>query len=83
MWFAENNNDLWNNQITGDKFTFIFKMDEHCEAVVKTPIPTKLSYKVQFSDLSSAPYKWTLWEEINFKVDMVFINIKMQLIYQV
>ena len=37
MWFAETHNDLWNTKINDDKFSLIAKLDENCQAVVKTP----------------------------------------------
>ena len=37
MWFEETHNDLWNTNINDDKFALISKLDENCQAVVKTP----------------------------------------------
>ena len=37
MWFQETHNDLWNTKINDDRFALISKLDENCQAVVKTP----------------------------------------------
>ena len=37
MWFEETQNDIWNTKINDDKFALIAKLDENCQAVVKTP----------------------------------------------
>ena len=37
MWFQETHNDLWNANITDDRFALISQLDENCQAVVKTP----------------------------------------------
>ena len=38
MAYAETNNDLYDAQVTGDKFALLAALDNKCQAVIKTPV---------------------------------------------
>ena len=63
LWFRDTMNDLWEANVSDDKFALIHKMNEECNVKVKTPIGDTDSFiikEVEMQGTVLAPLKCSL-----------------------